>query len=71
MPQVDDEALEPIPSRYNHADEPERPPRGRDKAAAYTEHQPAPPRRWGREAAAPGYTYDLRKDLDNRAGQTR
>ena len=30
-----------------------------------------PPRRRGKEAAALGYTYDLRQDLTNRAGQTR
>ena len=71
LPQFDDEALEPIPSRYNHADEPDRQPRGRDKAATYAEHHPAPPCRRGREVAAPGYTYDLRQDLENRAGQTR
>ena len=38
--QFDDEALEPVLSRYNHADEPDRPPRGRDRAATYAEHQP-------------------------------
>ena len=40
LPQFDDEALEPIPSRHDHADELDRPPRGRDKEATYAEHQP-------------------------------
>ena len=56
LPQFNDEAVEPIPLRYGRADEPDRPPRGRDKAATYAEHQPAPPRRRGRETSAPGYT---------------
>ena len=68
LPQFDDEALEPIPSKYNHVDQPDRPPRGRDKAANYAKHQPTPPRRRGKDTAAPGYTYDLRQDLDNRTG---
>ena len=57
LPQFDYEALEPAPSACNATD---RPPRGRDKTATYAEHQPAPPRRRGKEVAAPGYTYDLR-----------
>ena len=65
------EAFEPIPSKHDRADEPGRPPRGRDKAATNAEHQPAPPRHRGRETAAPGYTYDLQQDLDNRAGLAR
>ena len=49
LPQFDDEALEPdLPAR-NAADGPDRPPRGRDKAASQAEHQPAPPRRKSRE----------------------
>lgn len=68
LPQFDDEVLEPIPSKYNHADQPDRPPCGRDKAAYQAEHQPAPPRRRGRETAAAGYTYDLQRDLANKAG---
>ena len=68
LPQFDDEAPEPRPSTHNAAD---RPPRGRDKAATQAEHQPAPPRRKGRDRTARGYTYDLRQDLDNRAGHTR
>ena len=71
LPQFDDEALEPIPLKYNYADQPDRPPRGRDKAAAYDEHQPGPPHHRGKDVVAPGYTYNLRQDLDNRAGQTR
>ena len=68
LPQFDDEPLEPVPSSHNAVD---RPPRGRDRTATYAEHQPTPPRLRGKEVAATGYTYDLRKDLDNRAGQTR
>ena len=56
LPQFDDEALEPIPSKYNQADQLDRPPRGRDKAAYQAEHQPAPPRRTGRETVVTGYT---------------
>ena len=68
LPQFDDKALEPVPSTRNAAD---RPPRGRDKAATQAEHQPVLPRRKGRDITARGYTYDLRQDLDSRAGQTR
>ena len=71
LSQFDNKALEPIPPKYKPADELDRPPRGRDRPTTYGENQPAPPHRRGREATAPGYTYDLRKDLDNRAGQTR
>ena len=71
IPQFDEKALEPIPSRYDCADELDRPPHERDKATTYSEHQLLPPRRRGKEVAAPGYTYDLCKDLDNRAGQVR
>ena len=71
LPQFNNEALEPIPPKYKPADEPDRPPRGRDRPATYAEHQPAPLRRRGKEATAPGYTYDVRQDLDNRAGQAR
>ena len=71
LPQFDDEALEPIPPKHKTADEPDQPPRGRDRAATYAEHQPMPPRHTGKDVAAPDYTYDLRQDLDNRAGQTR
>ena len=38
LPQFDVEALEPIPSRHDHADEPDRPPRGRDRATTHAEH---------------------------------
>ena len=57
LPQFNDEALEPVPTACNAAD---RPPRGRDKTAAQAEHQPALPRRKGRDTTARGYTYDLR-----------
>ena len=59
LPQFDDEAFEPISSKYNQADQPDRPPCGPDKTANYAEHQPAPPLLRGRDATAPGYTYDL------------
>ena len=32
LPQFDDEALEPILSKYNHADQLDRPQRGQEKA---------------------------------------
>ena len=67
LAQFEEEALVPIPSKYNHADLPDRPPRGWDKTTNYAEYQPAPPRRRGNETMAPGYTYDLRQDLTNRA----
>ena len=78
LPQFDEEAPEHTsPSR--NAERPprgreraaERPPRGRDKAATQAKHQTAPPHRKGRDKAARGYTYDLRQDLDSRAGHTR
>ena len=46
LPQFDDKALEPVPSTHNVAD---RPPCGRDKAATKAAHQPAFPRRKGRD----------------------
>ena len=60
LPQFDDEALEPIPPTRDAVDRPDRPPRGRDRAATQAQHPPAPPRPRGRETAALGYTYDLR-----------
>ena len=71
LPQLDDEAPEPIPPTRNAADGPDRPPRGQDRTSTQAEHQPAPPRRKSRETTARGYTYDLRQDLEKRAGQTR
>ena len=65
LSQFDDEALAPIPSKYNQADQQDRPPHGRDKTANYAEQRPAPPHHRGKESAAPGYTYDLRQDLTN------
>ena len=38
LPQFDDEALETISPKYKPADEPDRPPRGRDRSATYAEH---------------------------------
>ena len=40
LPQFDDEALEPVPSARNEADQP---PRGQDKAATQAKHQHALP----------------------------
>jgi len=68
LPQFDDEALEPVPSARNAAD---RPPRGWDKTTTHAEPQPILPHRKGRDITARGYTYDLRQDLESRAGQTR
>ena len=68
LPQFDDETSEPVPSLHNAVD---RPPRGRDKAATQTEYQPAPPHYKGKNQTACGHTYDLRQDLNNRAGPTR
>ena len=59
LSQFDDEAFDPILSKYNHVDQPDQPPCGRDKTANYAEYQSAPPRHRGRETAAPGYMYDL------------
>ena len=56
LPQFDDEALEPIPPKYKTTDKPDRPACGWDRLVTYAEHQPEPPRRRSREAAAPGYT---------------
>ena len=64
LPQFDDEALEPVPSSRNAADQP---PHGRDKAAIQAEHQPVLPHRKGRDKTAWGHTYDLWLNLDNRA----
>ena len=68
LPQFDDEALEPVPSSHNAAG---RPQLGQDKAATQAEHQPAPPRRKGKNKTARGCAYDRRQDLDSRAGHTR
>ena len=65
LPQVNDEALETVPSTRNAAD---RPPRGRDQMATQAEHQPVLPHRRGRDKTARGYTYDPRQDLKNRTG---
>ena len=39
--------------------------------ATRAENQTVPPRRKGRDKTARGYTYDLRQDLESRAGHTR
>ena len=67
LPQFDVEAPEPIPPSRNA----ERPPRGRDKTATQAEQQPAPSPRKNRDKTARDHTYDLRQDLDSRAGHTR
>ena len=68
LPKFDNEAPEPAPASCNAVD---RPPRGRDKTATRAEKQIVPPRRKGRDKTTQGYTYDLRQDLDSRAGHTR
>ena len=60
LPQLDDEAPEPIPPKCNTTNGLDRPARGRDRAATQAEHQPAPPHRKGRDKTARGHTYDLR-----------
>ena len=69
LPQFDDEALTPIPSKHDWADQPDRPPRGRDKVAGNAVYQPAPPNRKGKDTTAQGHKYDLRRDLNKKAGQ--
>ena len=71
LPQFDDEALAPIPSRHDQADQLDRPPRGRDKVASNVVYQPAPPHRKGKDIAAQGHKYDLRQDLNKKARQAR
>ena len=56
LPEFDDEALEPIQSKNKTADQPDRPPRGRDKAANDVAHKSA---------------HDLREDRHQKAGMTR
>ena len=69
LPRLEEEASKPTSPAYDAAD---RPPRGRGREASrpttQAEHTPAPLRRKGKETAAARYTYDLRQDLDNRAG---
>ena len=48
LPEFDDEALEPIKPKNKTADQPDRPPRGRDRAANDVAHKSA---------------HDLREDL--------
>ena len=71
LPGFDDEAIAPIPPKNNTADKPDRPPRGRDRAASNAVHKPAPPPRKGREVAAQDHTHDLRENLDKKAGKAR
>ena len=56
LPEFDDEAIEPIPSKSNTADQPDRPPRGCDRAA---------------NDAARKSAHDLRELVDKKAGVTR
>ena len=71
LPQFDVEAREPLTTARNAADKPDRPLRGRDRTATQAKHQPTFPRRKGRETVAQDYSYDLRQDLDTRAGLAR
>ena len=41
LPEFDDEAIEPIPQKNNMTDQPDRPPRGRDRAANDAAHKSA------------------------------
>ena len=52
LPEFDDEAIAPIPPKNKTANKPDRPPRGRDRAASNTIHKPAPPPLKGRKVAA-------------------
>ena len=56
LPEYDDEAIEPIPPKNNTVDQPDRPPRGRDKATSDVAHKSA---------------HDLRELVDKKAGVAR
>ena len=56
LPEFDNEALDPIPTKNTTADQPDRPPRGRDRAANDATHKSA---------------HDLRELLDKKAGVAR
>ena len=56
LPEFDDEAINPIPPKNNTADQPDRPPRHRDRATTDAAHKAA---------------HDLRELLDKKAGATR
>ena len=56
LPEFDDEAIEPIPPKNNTTDQPDRPPRGRDRAAIDAAHKSA---------------HDLRELLDKKSGVAR
>ena len=56
LPEFDDEALEPIQPKNKMADQPDRPPRGRDRAANDIAHKAA---------------HDLCEDLNKKAGMAR
>ena len=56
LPEFDDEAIEPIPTKNNSADPPDRPPRGRERAANDAAHKSA---------------HNLREHLDKKAGTAR
>ena len=56
LPEFDDEAIEPIQPKNKTADQPDRPPRGRDKTASNAAHKSA---------------HDLCEHLDKKAGMAR
>ena len=66
LPKFDDEAIAPIPPKKNMADWPDRPPRGRGRAASNAVYKPAPPPCKGRKVAAQDQKHDLREDPKGR-----
>src|SRR3954467_1524791 len=68
LPQLEEEASEPMLPAYDAAD---RPPRGRDRAACQPEVQPAPHCQTNKNTKARGNTRDLLDVLENKAGHTR
>ena len=68
LPAFDDEAAEEVPFKH---DQPDRPPRGRDRAAGKTKDPPVVPRRTGKEPVQPNEPYDLRKKLSAKSAPTR
>ena len=56
LPEFDDEALEPIQPKNKTTDQPDRPPRGRERAAYDVAHKSA---------------HDLREDMHKKAGMAR
>ena len=74
LPEFDDEALEPIQPKNTTADQPDRPPRGRDRAANDVAHKSAHDLREDlhKKLVWPGPSTDLGSELRHRimAAQT-